>query len=65
MLNSERRWDVQQISGDAKDPKIVWVKGCQMIEAKTLPMKQWYRFKTPAGQTIQVAGDDEFKICES
>ncbi|MCV3216024.1 AAA family ATPase [Plectonema radiosum NIES-515] len=60
--HSSRRYSVYQIVGEMLNPEEIWVEGCQCVEVPEHPVNSWWVFRTPAGDRIQVAGDNEFKL---
>jgi replicative DNA helicase len=57
-----RRYSVYQIVGDMLNPEVIWVEGCVCTEVPEHPINSWWAFRTPAGDRIQVAGDNEFRL---
>lgn len=57
-----RRYRVMQIVGTMLEPEVVWIEGCECFKVPEHPANSWYVFKTPTGERIQVAGDNEFKL---
>lgn len=57
-----RRYSVYQIVGTMYEPEIVWVEGCICTEVPEHPVNSFYVFTTPSGESIRVAGENEFKL---
>ncbi|MBW4480345.1 MAG: DUF3854 domain-containing protein [Tolypothrix brevis GSE-NOS-MK-07-07A] len=57
-----RRYSVFQIVGEMLNPEVIWVEGCVCTEVPEHPINSWWVFRTPVGDRIQVAGDNEFKL---
>lgn len=59
MNDPECRWDVQTLGDDG----YLWVEGCEMTRmAHPESHQNWYFFKSPNGEELQVAGVDDFRL---
>lgn len=58
MNNPQKRWDVRQLGED----DYTWVEGCEITKMAYPPTNNWYLFKTPTGEKIQVAGKSDFRL---
>lgn len=57
-----RRYSVYQIIGEMLDPEEIWIQGCICTEVPEHPVNSWWVFRTPAGDRVVVAGDNEFRL---
>ncbi|MGI8502054.1 MAG: VapE domain-containing protein [Hassallia sp.] len=62
LKHPSRRYSVYQIVGTMLEPEVIWVEGCTCTQTPEHPINSFYVFKTPSGDRIQVAGENEFKL---